>query len=324
MKTISLTKAVILIQQGEVAAVPTETVYGLAGSAENLSAVKKIFQIKKRPLFNPLIIHCCDLIMMKKFHIEKHPVLNKMIKYFCPGPVTFILNKSRKVHPIITAGHKKVGLRIPQHEVLLKLIKKTNTALCAPSANLYGKLSPTCAEHIYKIFQGQVPILDGGACAIGIESTVLEPDFKNQCLFILRPGPVSKRKLINWLKIENLTAWKVKEKTSFLSPGQAKNHYQPATPLGIIEVTGKKELSKKHIQQALFKVFPPNKSKIFKELKLLSSAVLSARKLYRQMNVLSQNPAHVLYVLKTKKNSTAHWQAVWDRLYKASSFKLTI
>ena len=323
MNTISFEQAVHFIHQGEVVAIPTETVYGLAGSTESELALKKIFQIKKRPLFNPLIIHCCDQKMMREFHTEEHPLLNKMIKHFCPGPITFILNKTKKVHTMITAGQPKVGLRIPKHPLTLKLIQKTGLALCAPSANLYGTLSPTCAKHIHQSFKDTVPVLDGGPCTVGIESTVLEPDFKQKCFFILRPGHISKKDLIHWLRKEKLTDWKINNKSSALSPGQSHQHYQPSVPIVILE-TKKQTISLEIINEHLQSLFPSSNQKNFKNLKLEKSAVLSARNLYEQMYTLSQNSAHVLYTIKTLKNSTEDWEAIWNRLYKASSFKINI
>ena len=207
-KFISFDTACRIINEGGVVAIPTETVYGLAGSVFSSSALKKIFQIKKRPLFNPLIVHCADVGQMSQFHNVNSLLLNKLIAYFSPGPLTFILSKTKMVHSLITAGQVKVGLRIPQHPLTLKLIKKT-TALCAPSANLFGQLSPTRAEHVYDIFKGAVPVLDGGECKVGIESTVLEPDFKNNLLNILRPGLISKEDLQKWLKKEKQKGWTV-------------------------------------------------------------------------------------------------------------------
>ena len=323
MNTISFQQAVHLIQQEEILVIPTETVYGLAGSANSESALKKIFQIKKRPLFNPLIIHCCDSTMMKEFHTEDHPLLNKMIKHFCPGPITFILNKTKKVNPLITAGQAKVGLRIPKHPLTLKLLKKTGLALCAPSANLYGKISPTRIEHIYQNFKDLLPVLDGGPCEVGIESTVLEPDFKNKKIFILRPGHISKKDLMEWLKIEHLKDWKISTKSSSLSPGQSQFHYRPSVPLVILE-TQQQSSSLQTINQHLQHLFPLYNQKNFKRIKFKNSPLLSARNLYEQICSLSQNSSHILYVIKCPDNSTEDWQAIWDRLYKASSFKRRI
>ena len=305
-------------------AIPTETVYGLAGSVFSMPALKKIFHIKQRPFFNPLIIHCASLQQMILFfslgpNKENKIFLKKMISHFSPGPLTFILNKTKAVHPIITAGQKKVGLRIPKHPLTLKLIQET-TPLCAPSANLFGKLSPTKAEHIYSIFKHKVPILDGGKCQLGIESTVLEPDFKNHILKILRPGLISKDNLKKWLKKERYINWTVQFSSSSFSPGQLNTHYQPSVPLVIIELNYPITLTKKEITTKLSSFFP---KKIFKKLTLKSSAALSARVLYDKLNTLSKDPSHVIYIMKsrTEKNSGG-WQAIWNRLDKACSLRI--
>ena len=301
-------------------AVPTETVYGLAGSVFNESALKKIFHIKKRPFFNPLIIHCADKEQMNQFfslrpNNKKNEIfLKKIISCFSPGPLTFILNKKNSVHPLITAGQKKVGLRIPNHPLTLKLIKETSP-LCAPSANLFGKLSPTRPEHIPAIFKNKVPVLKGGNCRGGIESTVLEPDFTNNILKILRPGLISKDHLQKWLKKQKYTNWSIQYDSSPVSPGQLHTHYQPAVPLVIIKLKNQAPPKKKEIVKKLSSLFP---KKTFKQLKLQKSAGLSARMLYHTLNTLSQNPSHVIYVIKHPvKNHTSGWTAIWNRLDKA-------
>ena len=318
-KYISFEEACHTIKTGGVVAIPTETVYGLAGSIFNESAIKKIFHIKKRPLFNPLIIHCANIEQMEKLHNVTAPLLKKMIDYFCPGPLTFILNKTKAVHPLITAGQERVGLRIPKHPLTLKLLKKTD-ALCAPSANMFSQLSPTQPEHVYSIFKEIVPILDGGRCETGIESTVIEPNFENNIIKILRPGVISKEDIENWLKKENQEKWTVYTTTSSLSPGQSKKHYQPAVPLVLIEVLDRKLPTQEEIKQKLHTEFPSRK--IFKELKLQSSPLLAARTLYHELNTL-QKSAHVIYIIKDVKNYEAgHWDAIWDRLEKACSKKI--
>ena len=318
-KYISFLSACHILKKGGVVAIPTETVYGLAGSVWNLSALKKIFQIKKRPLFNPLIVHCASAEQMRSFHTVHHPLLKKMIRHFSPGPLTFILQKSNAIHPLITAGQEKVGLRIPKHPLTLRLIKTTG-AVCAPSANFFSQLSPTHAKQVYNIFKGQVPVLNGGASKVGIESTVIEPDFKNKVLKILRPGGVSKNQLQNWLKKEGVKNWQVERAFSTLSPGQSKKHYQPAQPLTLIETKSSLLPLKKDVEKKLTPFFP---GKIFKELKLSPSASLSARTLYHRLNKLSQNPNHVIYIIKPKnKKNRGSWPAIWNRLNKASSRKI--
>ncbi len=318
-KYISFNSACHIIKNGGVVAIPTETVYGLAGSIQKISALKKIFHIKKRPLFNPLIVHCESAEQMSDFHTVNHPLLWKMISHFTPGPLTFVLKKSDAIHPIITAGQAKVGLRIPKHALTLQLIKNTG-ALCAPSANLFSQLSPTRADHIHDIFKGKVPVLNGGACKMGIESTVIEPDFKNKFLKILRPGGFSKNQLQNWLKKNTGTGWQVELASSSLSPGQSKKHYQPARPLVLMETEGLVIPRKKDVEKKLKQFFP---GKTFKELKLNTSAELSARLLYHQLKKLSQNSNHVIYVIKSKtKKNRGPWLAIWNRLEKACSKRI--
>lgn len=318
-KYISFEEACHIIKKGDIVAIPTETVYGLAGSIFKESAIKKIFQIKKRPFFNPLIVHCANIEQMEKLHNVKAPLLKRMINYFCPGPLTFILNKTKAIHPLITAGQDKVGLRIPKHPLILKLLKKTD-ALCAPSANIFSQLSPTQAEHVYSIFKETVPILDGGKCETGIESTVVEPDFKNHTIKILRPGAVSKEDIEKWLKEETQEEWTIYTTTSSLSPGQLQKHYQPTVPLILIKVSGKNSPTSKEIKQKLDTIFP---GKTLKELKLKSSAPLAAQTLYHELNTL-QKSSHVIYIIKKdiKIYKAGIWSAIWNRLEKACSQKI--
>ena len=316
---VSFKKACQIIKTGGVVAIPTETVYGLAGSVFNESALKKIFQIKKRPLFNPLIIHCAHEKDMRQFHNVSEPLLSKMIQHFCPGPLTFVLLKNKKVNPMITAGQTKAAFRIPRHPLTLKLIEQVG-ALCAPSANLFTQLSPTRPEHIYLAFKNQVPILQGGQCEGGIESTVIEPDFEKHCLNILRPGLVSKEHLTSWLKKEKLKNWKVMVTKSTFSPGQKQKHYQPTVPLVLIEYTSSTPPTEQDVESRLygFGLFG-----IFKPLRLKESPVLSARMLYHELSLLSKNPSHIIYVIKPAKDTRWAWQAIWDRLNKAASHRLS-
>ena len=339
---VSFDSACRIIKQGGVVAVPTETVYGLAGSVFCEEALKKIFHIKKRPLFNPLIVHCSSIEDMKPFHNVQSSFLNKIVARFSPGPLTLVLSKSPKVRALITAGQKKVALRIPCHPLTLRLIKHTG-ALSAPSANMSGQLSPTRPEHVERAFKGQVPILDGGACEGGIESTVIEPDFKNKVLNILRPGLVSKEDLKKWLKKEQLKGWNIRSCGSTLSPGQLKKHYQPTRPLVVIECSSSENPTQKEVEQRLKlskypfyalnkgiqspfqrkKGPPPPQHIVFKALNLNRSPTLSARLLYHELNLLSQNPSHIIYVIKRgRQQRGGAWSAIWNRLHKASSCKI--
>ena len=323
MPKVHLDQAIRLIQQAEVVAIPTETVYGLAGAAVKKKALKKIFQIKNRPSFNPLIVHCFSSSQMQEFHTVRHLLLDKMIEAFCPGPLTFVLDKSYLVQTLVTAGREKVGLRIPNHPLTLKLIQSSGFALCAPSANKYGELSPTRVEHVMQSFN--IPVLDGGTCEGGIESTVIEIVFNLNQINILRPGLISKEQLQNFLSTNGFSSWKVcVQEFSSLSPGQAKKHYAPNVPLVIVHTSNKLAWTKKEIKNLMQKKYSQTDRDdfSFKELQLKDSPELSARFLYNELHKLSSNSQCMIYVYHTPLNSSGKWEAIWDRLTRAATYHL--
>ena len=218
-----------LLKKGEVIAFPTETVYGLGAIVFNEKAVAKIFEMKRRPYFDPLIVHIADINMLEDlcYFNEKAQILAKK---FWPGPLTMILPKKEKVPSLVTAGLSTVAVRMPAHKVALQLIKTCGIPIAAPSANPFGKLSPTKPEHVYKYFGEELFIIDGGKCDIGLESTIIDLTEKNPV--ILRPGAITPEELEKVLgKIEINTCFKSQPK----SPGNLKKHYAPNTPIKIID-----------------------------------------------------------------------------------------
>ena len=206
---------------------PTETVYGLAANAYSDKSVKKIFKLKKRPIFNPLIIHFKNLKYLKKDAICNDSFI-KLYKALCPGPITFILNKSSKskISKIATAGKKTIAVRIPKHKVARNLLKILNFPLAAPSANISSKLSPTCANDVVDEFGNKIKfILNGGQCKIGLESTIIDLTSKPT---ILRQGIITAETIYKILK-KKITINK-KPKT-IKGPGQLKLHYSPGIPI---------------------------------------------------------------------------------------------
>ena len=188
--SINMKKVKKNVESNNVIGLPTETVYGLAANAYSDKSVKKIFKLKKRPIFNPLIIHFKNLKYLKKDAICNDSFI-KLYKALCPGPITFILNKSSKskISKIATAGKKTIAVRIPKHKVARNLLKILNFPLAAPSANISSKLSPTCANDVAEEFDNQIKlILDGGQCQIGLESTIIDLTGKPT---ILRPGSIT-------------------------------------------------------------------------------------------------------------------------------------
>ena len=176
-----------IIKEGGLVAFPTETVYGLGANALNPYAVAKIFEVKKRPTFDPLIVHISKIEWLEKLTTQVDEKALKLIEKFWPGPLTLVLPKSNIVPDIVTAGLPTVAIRMPSHNVALALIENAETPISAPSANPFGYISPTTADHVERMLGDKIDlILDGGKCPIGIESTVLslideEPK-------ILRPG----------------------------------------------------------------------------------------------------------------------------------------
>ncbi len=181
--------AIDILKNGGVVAMPTETVYGLAGDVEQETAIKKIFSTKERPFFDPLIVHISSIEQAKKLTTQWDETCEKLAESFWPGPLTLILPKSDLVNPLITSGLNSVGLRWPNHALAMELISNFNLGLAAPSANKFKKTSPTSKEHVEAEFGNNVFVLDGGKCEVGIESTVAGV-FKDR-IEIYRPGMIS-------------------------------------------------------------------------------------------------------------------------------------
>jgi L-threonylcarbamoyladenylate synthase len=220
-------KAAQLIQEGGLVAFPTETVYGLGADALNPYAVAEIFEVKKRPQFDPLIVHVADMrqadILVQKFPDKAL----RLVEKFWPGPLTVVLPKSPLVPDIVTASLPTVAIRVPNHPLAIELIRESGRPIAAPSANPFGAVSPTTAEHVRKSFGDRIGmILDGGPCRIGVESTVIS--FVGKEPVLLRPGgaPLEEiQALIGTVLVPPKTAGKP------LAPGQLESHYAPRTPL---------------------------------------------------------------------------------------------
>ena len=222
----NLSKAKIAIEKGDVVAIPTETVYGLAANAYNTKAVKKIFSLKKRPSNNPLIIHFKNTEQIKK-EVVINKYFLKLIKKFSPGPLTYVLKKKRnsRISKLANKGLATIAVRIPSERNTIKLLNILNCPLAAPSANRSKSLSPTTAKHVAEEFGNSIKmIIDGGSCKIGIESTVIDLTTKPK---ILRDGGLSSEVIEKFLKM------KLTENNNKIikSPGQIGLHYSPGIPI---------------------------------------------------------------------------------------------
>lgn len=219
-----------LLRTGGTVAFPTETVYGLGADISIPSAISKIFQIKQRPTDHPLIVHFADMSQLQHWANEIPESAWKLAEHFWPGPLTLILQRSSRIPTTITGGQDTVGLRIPNHPIALDLLKTlgSDTAIAAPSANRFGRISPTTAAHVYAELGDTVGmILDGGACEVGLESTIVS--FNNDTPTIVRPGGVSPDALADVLNGQIILA--NKNNSTERAPGTHDSHYAPTTPL---------------------------------------------------------------------------------------------
>jgi len=223
-------EAAELLKKGEVVALPTETVYGLAADAMNPEAVEKIFKAKGRPQDNPLIVHIADKSQLNELIGAEIPVkAERLMKRFWPGPLTIIFSKGSNVPAETSAGLQTIAVRMPAHPLMLAVIELSGLTLAAPSANTSGFPSPTRAEHVYDDLKGKIPlILDGGPCHFGVESTVI--DIREEEVKVLRPGGISREELSRFLGEEIILAAEKKEER-VLSPGMKYRHYAPRKKL---------------------------------------------------------------------------------------------
>lgn len=229
-----ITQAAKLLQQNELVAFPTETVYGLGANAMSDEAVEKIFEAKGRPSDNPLIVHIATTEQLKDIATSVPSVAYRLIEHFWPGPLTIILRKKSGISQRVTAGLDTVAVRMPDHPVALELIKKSQLPLAAPSANLSGRPSPTTAKHVEQDLFGKIAgIIDGGSTGVGIESTVL--DCTTDVPMILRPGGVTKEQLEQFIGEVQIDAALAEMKQAPKSPGMKYTHYAPKASLYIVE-----------------------------------------------------------------------------------------
>lgn len=225
-----LRHAAHLLRQGRPVAIPTETVYGLAANALDPDAVLQVFKAKDRPHFNPLIIHLPDWSAVGRYVAGIPADAATLAALFVPGPLTFLLEKNQVIPDLVTAGSHKVAVRVPAHPLAHELLSMLDFPLAAPSANPFGYVSPTTAQHVWEGLRGKIPyILDGGPCEVGLESTIV--DFEEGEVIVRRKGGIALE------AIEDALGKKIQVKTAAedhpVAPGQLRSHYATTTPLYI-------------------------------------------------------------------------------------------
>ena len=300
----TLKKTIKYLKLSNIACLPTETVYGLAGNAYSESAIKKIFKLKKRPTKNPLIIHYLNLQ-----NIKKDVILNKfffkLYKKFSPGPITYVLkkNKDSKINSLATANLSTVAIRFPSHRIIREILSRTNFPVAMPSANLSASLSPINAQDVYDEFGKKIRIIiNGGQSKFGIESTVIDLT-KNPK--ILRPGIISSSDIKKCLNVALS-----KKKSSIKSPGMLKKHYSPGIPV----IIGKKPSSINHAYIVFGKKFSnkPNYFNLSKKANLKEAAA----NLYKTMRKIKKLGYKKIFVAKIPNLGPGI--AINDRIIRAS------
>jgi len=311
MISTDVAKAASLLSKGELVAVPTETVYGLAANALDPQAVSSIYTVKNRPRFNPLILHCASTDEAKKYVLEWPKEADVLSKAFWPGSISILLPKNDLVPDIITAGSKDVVIRIPNHPLTLKLLASIDFPLAAPSANISNTVSPTTATHVEQSLGDQIGlVLDGGACSVGVESTIVA--IKNNEVVILREGGVSQEDI----KRTGLTVG-INTSKEIQSPGQLKKHY--ATKKTLLIVDSIDEWINENLNSNAIALLYQERDLEIESIILSKNYNLAeiANKLFHAMRKADDSDADLILVEKIKQEGIG--RAIADRLERAAT-----
>ncbi len=305
-------QAQLFLEQGEVVGIPTETVYGLAGNALDIEAVTKIFEVKNRPTFDPLIVHTNSIERLTKFVKFMPEKALLLAQKFMPGPLTMLLPKHHSIPDLVTSGLDTVAVRIPNHALTLELLSNLAFPLAAPSANPFGYISPTSAQHVAKQLGDKIPyILDGGECQIGLESTIM--GFENEEVVVYRKGGLSIEeieKIVGKIRVNSHSSSNPK------APGMLKSHYAPRKDLLLFQ-GGKFSEDVDKIGYLSFQKFNsdiPKKNQLI--LSESGNYKEAARNLFAYMRQLDSMNIDKIYVELLPEKDLG--RAINDRLKRAS------
>ncbi len=308
--TSEIERAVQLLKQGQLVAFPTETVYGLGADASNPEAMKKLYAVKRRPADHPVIVHFASTEEAFTWAREVPPEAKKLAARFWPGPLTLILKRSGKAHDFVTGGQDAVGLRVPSHPVARELLKKFGKGVAAPSANRFGRVSPTTAAHVREDLGTDVDlVLEGGPSEVGIESTIL--DLSGTKPVLLRPGRISQEDLqaVLGIEVENRNASAIRHS------GGLERHYAPRTPARLVaNYDLDKEISRLKEKVAVLAFSRPDE-RVDYWLRMPRDPQAYAQKLYGALRELDS--AGCDEILIEAPPDSPDWAAVRDRLRRA-------
>jgi L-threonylcarbamoyladenylate synthase len=318
---VAVEKAVAVLMTGDLVALPTETVYGLAANALDPAAVHKIYAVKGRPARNPIIVHVADLGQARRCVAEWPDTAEALARAFWPGPLTMVLPRSELIPDVVTAGGATVGVRWPSHPLIQAVIRKCGFPLAAPSANVSMRVSPTNAEHVLRSLGGRIPlIVDGGQAQVGIESTVI--DLSGRGPRVLRPGMIHEESLK--AVIGDWEHRPIKPGGELASPGLLPRHYAPAAALWILRWTGEEDL----LQQLVCNGIEPARTHVLAHTVIPGGSVLGgvsviphdpeafARALYAELHRCDD--AQAGWIVVEEVSATTEWSAIADRLRRAS------
>ena len=311
----TIERAAQLLAAGELVAVPTETVYGLAGNGRDDRAVATIFQVKERPFFDPLILHLPNISWVERLSrldAEQEKLVTALIERFWPGPLTLILPKSEQVSDLVTASLPTVALQMPANPVLRAILQKGGFPVAAPSANRFGRVSPTKAEHVLEELGSKIPlIVDDGPTKLGLESTIVEPKGSKK-LVLHRPGPIGEADLAEFAPVEAPDL-----KGSIKAPGQTPSHYAPDKPVRLIE---KGQVPADSPEAGLLAWGQISQGSLFRAAYSLSESgdlVEAASRLFSLLRAMDREPVTAIYVEKVPE--TGIGKAIMNRLYRAAA-----
>lgn len=304
----TVAEAVLTLRQGGLVAFPTETVYGLGADAANVRAVQKLFALKGRPATHPVIVHLGSANLLKDWAVNVPETAYALAERFWPGPLTLILKRREGVADAVTGGQDTVGLRVPGHPVALELLRAFGGGVAAPSANRFGHVSPTTAAHVRAEFGDAVPVLDGGPCGVGLESTIL--DLSGGVPRLLRPGAVTQTDLEDVLGVPV----GARDENAPRASGTLERHYAPGTET--LLVADAVSLSTER-DTVLSRRDKPQGAEAERWLVLPDAPAAYGRKLYAALRDLDALGCEHLYI-ETVPDTTS-WAAVRDRLGRAAA-----
>jgi len=300
-----------ILAEGGVVAFPTETVYGLGADALSADAVAKVYALKGRPSNNPLIVHVSSIEMVKSVASQWPETADKLAQAFWPGPLTIVLPRNERVPDRVTGGGETVAIRMPAHEMARQLIEAFGGPIVGPSANASGSISPTAAAHVAESLGERVPVLDGGPCERGIESTVVRVE--HDSVSILRLGVIGRGEIERVVPVVETSAQNASDPLP--SPGMLTRHYAPRTLTRVVDASDVASMLAKHPRAALLSISPTNRPGT---IPMPADAPTYARRLYAALREADAMGGDLILVERPDGIGPI-WDAVRDRLVRASA-----